>query len=496
MVYEEILKQNWESKIEKIKKLIKSWKSRKLTMIGRIQVVNSLLIPQLTYLIKVLPIAKDIVKRTEQLLYKFIWEDKREKVKRNTLIRKYEDGGLKVTDLTTHIKTMLSKWVKELLDSSHPQNSPWKTIPMHILDKFGKGGLIFKMNLDNTSKLGNHVKNIPTFYQNIINSWIEIGGGQTEKPNTPTEIISQVIWGNKFIKHNNKVLIFENWINSNIIRIHDLIDENGKINENIILDKLDHKENWIAEIMTIKKSIPQDWQRKIKNKSMHKYKLGKLTAAVLLHKTSKKIGIDKLDNKLIYTALLEKNTSKPLANSYWSRTMNISSTTMNKTLQFIFREIHDNKIKMFRWKLLNRILPTKQLLHKWKISENPLCNSCGEIEDYQHTFIDCNYHQHFHNILKTLFEHLGFQKEMMTIKNITFGYKIQYTEYNMINYIITFASYSIYRAYYISEIKTKQVNTVWLLKDTIGTLVSLYKHRQQKIPSMLQKTCHHLNIPL
>ena len=85
---------------------------------------------------------------------------------------------------------------------------------------------------------------------------------------------------------------------------------------------------------------------------------------------------------------------------------------------------------------------------------------------------------------------------MMTIKNIIFGYKIQYTEYNMINYIITCASYSIYRAYYISEIKTKQVNTVWLLKDTIGTLVSLYKHRQQKIPSMLQKTCHHLNIPL
>ena len=111
---------------------------------------------------------------------------------------------------------------------------------------------------------------------------------------------------------------------------------------------------------------------------MHKYKLGKLTAAVLLNKTSKKISIDKLDNKLVYTAILEKNTSKPLANSYWSRTMNISSLTMNKTLQFIFREIHDNKIKMFRWKLLNRILPTKQLLHKWKISENPFAILVGK----------------------------------------------------------------------------------------------------------------------
>ena len=153
--------------------------------------------------------------------------------------------------------------------------------------------------------------------------------------------------------------------------------------------------------------------------------------------------------------------------------MNINNLTINKTLQFIFREIHDNKIKIFRWKLINRILPNKQLLYKWKISENPLCNFCGVIEDYQHVFIQCKYHQNFHNILKTLFEHLGFQKEMITIKNIIFGYKIQDKEYHTINYIVTCASYSIYRAYYISEIKTKQVNTIWLLKDTISTLISL-----------------------
>ena len=193
-----------------------------------------------------------------------------------------------MTDLGTHIKTMLSKWVKELLDNPYQQNSPWKIIPMHILDKFGKEGLLFKMNLDNTNKLGNQ-KTIPIFYQNVINSWIEIGGGQTGKPNTPTEIISQVIWGNKFIKHKNKVLIFENWINSNIIRIHDLIDENGQISENVILQKLDHKENWIAEIMIIKKCIPHDWQIKIENKSMHRYKLGKLTTTVLINKSSKKL---------------------------------------------------------------------------------------------------------------------------------------------------------------------------------------------------------------
>ena len=118
---EEIKNQNWDNKINKIENIISSWKSRHLTMIGRIQIANTLLIPRLTYLIKVLPITKDIIKKAEQLIYRFVWNSKYEKVKRKTLIRQYEQGGLKLRDLSLHITTMLSDLVPKLMETKTSQ---------------------------------------------------------------------------------------------------------------------------------------------------------------------------------------------------------------------------------------------------------------------------------------------------------------------------------------------------------------------------------------
>jgi hypothetical protein len=53
---------------------------------------------------------------------------------------------------------------------------------------------------------------IPEFYKEIINCWVEFGGGQTKTPTNFREIRNQNIWGNKYIKFNNKSLIYKNWI--------------------------------------------------------------------------------------------------------------------------------------------------------------------------------------------------------------------------------------------------------------------------------------------
>jgi hypothetical protein len=51
---------------------------------------------------------------------------------------------------------------------------------------------------------------IPEFYKEIINCWVEFGGGQTKAPTNFREIRNQNIWGNKYIKFNNKSLIYKN----------------------------------------------------------------------------------------------------------------------------------------------------------------------------------------------------------------------------------------------------------------------------------------------
>jgi hypothetical protein len=43
----------------------------------------------------------------------------------------------------------------------------------------------------------------------------------------------------------NKSLMFDNWINSDLIYINDILNENGEISQNLILDKLKYKNNWI-----------------------------------------------------------------------------------------------------------------------------------------------------------------------------------------------------------------------------------------------------------
>jgi hypothetical protein len=50
-------------------------------------------------------------------------------------------------------------------------------------------------------------------------------------------------------------LMFDNWINSDLIYINDILNENGEISQNLILDKLKYKNNWISEFICLKKAI-------------------------------------------------------------------------------------------------------------------------------------------------------------------------------------------------------------------------------------------------
>ena len=52
------------------------------------------------------------------------------------------------------------------------------------------------------------------------------------------EIRNQNIWGNKYIKFNNKSLIYKNWIDSNLLYVNDITDENGRVSQDYLIEKL------------------------------------------------------------------------------------------------------------------------------------------------------------------------------------------------------------------------------------------------------------------
>ena len=114
------------------------------------------------------------------------------------------------------------------------------------------------MNLDKVKSL-EHFNNVPNFYKEVITCWNINGWGQTKLPVTFTEIRKQVIWGNKFIKFENKSLFFQNWVKSGLIYVNDIINDNGSLSYDYIFEKLKFKSNWIAEFNILKRSIPKEW---------------------------------------------------------------------------------------------------------------------------------------------------------------------------------------------------------------------------------------------
>jgi hypothetical protein len=63
-------------------------------------------------------------------------------------------------------------------------------------------------------------------HKEILQTWIKMGGGQTKTLSHFAEIRKQLIWGNKFILFKNKSSMFDNWINSDLIYINDILNEN------------------------------------------------------------------------------------------------------------------------------------------------------------------------------------------------------------------------------------------------------------------------------
>ena len=67
------LNQFWEKKIEAMKKKIEFWKVRELSLIGKIHVVKSLIIPIVQYAASHVLIDEKYVICIQQMIWNFVW---------------------------------------------------------------------------------------------------------------------------------------------------------------------------------------------------------------------------------------------------------------------------------------------------------------------------------------------------------------------------------------------------------------------------------------
>ncbi len=109
---------NWLSKIAKLKNSLHVWKSRKLTIYGKITILKSIGLSKLIYAFSVLHVPSAIIKEVNTIVYGFVW-NKIERIKRNTIINDYENGGMKMIDIESMIFALKAAWIPTFMQSNH-----------------------------------------------------------------------------------------------------------------------------------------------------------------------------------------------------------------------------------------------------------------------------------------------------------------------------------------------------------------------------------------
>ena len=110
---DKIIDDNFKPCLEKIENLLELRCLRKLTLKGKILIVNSLAISQLLYVGTVLYTPKWVIDKYNTMIKAFIWGNKPAKVKYSCLINTVERGGLRLQDIETKLKAVKIKMVQK-----------------------------------------------------------------------------------------------------------------------------------------------------------------------------------------------------------------------------------------------------------------------------------------------------------------------------------------------------------------------------------------------
>jgi len=159
------------------------------------------------------------IQKIDTMLFSYLWDGKPAKIKRNTIIAKIEEGGLKMIDTESMHRAAKIGWIKRWFktDESNGKSLSWKMIN---IQKY-----LFSKNLNyNISKFCKSY-----FHKQVVESWITL---YCTEPMTGEEILNQYLLFNRFICIENKYISREylgsNFSNINI-KLKDIINNEGKI---------------------------------------------------------------------------------------------------------------------------------------------------------------------------------------------------------------------------------------------------------------------------
>jgi len=386
-----LLAENFGDIIDKIQARLNGWKRRKLSILGKINIIKCLGVSQVIFLLTMLPSPNPILLKTlERILYEFIWNGKADRIKRTTLIGDLDLGGINMIDIGSLNKALKISWVKRL----YLQPGTWcslvtDSIPIipsihntkHDNVVYFLQSNIFHNDLKTWVKLDNN-----SLWFEILLEWCKYNFRGIEKFFSVEDVLNQNIWLNSCIKIANKPVIYTLWYNAGIKHIHNLVHHN-RWKSIIDIEQEFGLKILLLDYLGILNSIPASWRRLIKNNI--EFVLMENTGVTTIDRICK---LDKV-NKTIYKELVEKISKEPTDRWLkWNDELGeeVSELDWLDSFPRIHKCTTSTRLRSLGYRFLIRdVLTNTRLIHMGKV-DTVLCFLCNtEVETISHLYWNC-----------------------------------------------------------------------------------------------------------
>ena len=322
---------------------------------------------------------KDTITIVKRKLFSFLWNKKKDKIKREGLYQDYDKGGIRMTEVGLMLKAMRLAWIPCLL--KHP-NSNWNSVPDFFLRRLGGLNFLLRCNYDViflNSKL-------PTFYKDMLSFFDDL------KTLYNYNLGQIVLFNNREILIDGKPFFIQEWFSKGIILIRDLLDEQGQLlSYQTFKTKYKCKTNFL-NYYQVRSAIPDSLLAKTKNNNLEPF-----SKSIFLQNhsifdldSSTKVNFETAKVKDFYWLLNKKvNNGQHTGPTKWSKSMPICAKQWENFFISIKQVSRENKLREFHFKFLHRIVVTKKELCRYGIKDDSECLYCGEQDSIEHTFSDC-----------------------------------------------------------------------------------------------------------
>ena len=372
--HEDIIQKNYEPVICKARQLLSSWFNRGLSLIGKIQVVNTLIASLFVYKMMVLPlIPQRIIKGVENIIRDYIWSGKKAKISFKILQNKKCEGGLDLVNLRCKEISLKATWPQILAQEDDYSVIVYKGMRCGRMQQD-----IWRCTLlkEDVSKL----KMRSEFWRDTLMCWCEYNFYKDFR------IENQVIWYNSYIRSRNKTIYWAHCHSKGLFYVHQLFENKSFITSQQAFERYGLT---CLCLNTLKIAVPKEWREFFMSYDKREYMpLPPHTYDVCVYGQVKQL------SRRIYTFLC--GDLMEIHNKYVKWTEELGQELCTNIVEFgylhrkVFSLTNIPKFRSFQYRLLQRSIITNTLLFKWKLCDTELCSFCQEErETVLHMLCEC-----------------------------------------------------------------------------------------------------------